>query len=519
MLVVFIPPSILVSSAIARSLSDIILFDGPRTKGLGWVRSVLTKFCPAREALSVSLMLRYRKFPYQEIYDDIEESPERQIQLFENLFDPTNENDSHETFFSTRKLEKNLILARRIFLEVEPVVYKGRFFAPETHFRFDNVYKRDKELATAMLRLVIKEQMGMVDDSYWLARFLKIAEKDHFYEIFKLLLDRQEMTGYAFGNFMDHWSGKEEKRLISGQYLNPHPGLPRDELLMRCALLSFIHQPQLYPECKGLEPGTNLDELRRVALERGDRQSISILFYYEYLDQHDDSRVSEMLKYVKLAGLSPETTECFVRWALYERKIGLADWPFEHLILQLSQNSRQVPKEDRLSKWLRRYVSMYEDVRVTGLDNLYDRPIKISINMRFTEPIEMDGRVVTRAAKYFILNAQAILDTYRSDQQALKVILAEDSRKIVMGTLYALAEGQHLDFTNTVLEMQEDKKGWAWFEHFAGDDDYRYEVNVALHYLNPDEIYEYVHKAEMKRCIQDEQVKETIRGISRLSVN
>ena len=67
----------------------------------GWTGSspFLETFHPVEDAYYVSIILQYRKFPYQRIYELIEESPERQIQLFNNLFSTTNENDCHETFF------------------------------------------------------------------------------------------------------------------------------------------------------------------------------------------------------------------------------------------------------------------------------------------------------------------------------------------------------------------------------------------------------------------------------------
>ena len=55
------------------------------------------------------------------------------------------------------------MLATRIF-EKRPVVYKGRFFVRGLDFGFDRVYNMNKELAMAMLRLCIMEQMGMISN-------------------------------------------------------------------------------------------------------------------------------------------------------------------------------------------------------------------------------------------------------------------------------------------------------------------------------------------------------------------
>ena len=309
----------------------------------------------------------------------------------------------------------------------------------------------------AMLRLRIKEQMGMVNSLDWLKDFLKVAGEGHVQEIFKLLLDRHEMTPEVLGAFKIHRKVPKRDSLI-GHYLYPGLVLSREELLMRCALLGSVEHPAIYTECKGLEPHNNLDELREIALERGDRQSISILFYWK--DKHQDGlEASEMLEYVRLGELSPVTTNWFITWAL-RRGTELNDWPLEHL----PRDHQQVPKEDRLSEWLRSGDLIYENVGTINITDLYEQSAKIWINMGLTEPVEMKGgRVTTRAAEYCILNAQAILDTYRGDRQALEKISDEDYRKIKIGILYALAEGRHLDFSNTEAEMRKSGGEWFWF--------------------------------------------------------
>ena len=137
---------------------------------------------------------------------------------------------------------------------------------------------------------------------------------------------------------------------------------------------------------------------------------------------------------------------------------------------------------------------------------------------RFTEPVEMkDGRIITRVAEYFILNARALLDTYRNDQQLPEVIPIEDCRKILRGILYALAEGQHLDFSNTELEMP--KGSWDLFERFAAHSNYEYIAKAAMSYLYSIEIYGLVHRASPRQYVQDGQIEGVTGGIAELSVN
>ena len=514
-----ITPNIFVYSSNPRSLVDTILFNTPRTNGLEWVKSVLANFCPVRGAHIASLMLQYRKFPYQEIYERIEEGSERQIQLFENLFSATNENDCHETCFSPRKLQRNHILATKIFLEVKSVVYKGRFFAPGLDFGFDDVYEENKELAMAMLCLVIKEQMGMINDLVWLDRLFRVAEEDHVHEIFKLLCDHHEMTPEVLASFMKHWNETKRKSLVS-LYLYPSEALPREERLMRCALLMSSVQPlEIYAKCKELWPHNNWDEFRKIALDHKDRQSISTLYYWNF--QYLRNRDSRILEYVKLGRLSPLTTKRFIEWVsdTMGARFDFGDWPLEHLLLRLPLASLQVSEEDCLSAWLCSDALMYENVNSVSLDKIYDTDSKVSINMRLTEPVKMKGdRVVTRAAEYFILNAQAILDIYQSDQQALEVSI-ENSRKILAGVLYALAEGRHLDFSSTVLEMPEGNERWIWLEYFAEYDNYEYAAVTAMRYLKSGEIYEYVHRAPLKQRLEAELAKEITEDIAGLSVN
>ena len=370
----------------------------------------------------------------------------------------------------------------------------------------------------AMLRLVIKEQMGRLDDSWRFARFLEIAEMDHAHEIFKLLLDHHEMTPEILSSFMKHWVWAYRKNLID-LYLYPEPTLPREERLMRYALLRSVERPYTYAECKRLEPQNNLAKLRGIATRRRDRQSLSILFYCESENQAN-LKVSEMLSYVKSGGLSPATTRYFIDWAV-RNGVELGDWPLEHL----PRNSRRLPKEDRLSAWLCSGALEYKNVDMASFDDLYDRSGDMLINMRFTEPVKTkDGRVITRAAEYFILNAQVILDTYRGDQQqASKAIPIKDCRRILVGILYALAEGQHLDLSNTVLEMREGDETWACFENIAECSDYKNAARNALSYLKSDEIYGHVHRALPRQLGRDEKVvevsEEMVKGIGQLSIN
>ena len=450
------------------------------------------------------------------------ESSERQIQLFNDLFNPANENSSHETFFSLRKLQRNHILAAKIFLEVEPVVYTGRFFSSKLDFKLYDIYAKNKELAMTMLRFSIVEQMGMVDDLTWFGRFLEVADKDHVRKIFKLLLDRHEMTPEIFGIFMGYCKRREQENLISN-YFYPSLTLPSDELFMRCALLkSSAWTSVSYAECKGLEMWTKLDKLRDIAIRRGDRQSISTLFHWKHFYRGAVGlKASEMLEYVKLGRLSPVTTKYFISCALSEN-VELGDWPLEHLQNHPPPISRQVPREVRLSRWLCSGDLAYEDVNTIRLYNLYDQFTGISINMRFTKPVEMkNGRAVTRAAEYCVLNARAILDAYRTDQQARK-ISGGDCRKIFMGTIYALAEGQHLDFTNTELEMEEGDEEWGWVKDVIRPDGYQSATWEVLEYLTSVEIYELVHRAGVKQCALDGQFNEVTKmtgRIAELSVN
>ena len=127
----------------------------------------------------------------------------------------------------------------------------------------------------------------------------------------------------------------------------------------------------------------------------------------------------------------------------------------------------------------------------------------MSINIKLTEPVKMKGdRIVTRAAEYYILNAQAILDTHRVEQQALKKISFRKGLKIVVGILYALAKGRHLDFSNTALEMREGDKKWGWFKSAT-----RYDSasRWALKFLSSVEIYGYVHRTSPQQCTKGGQ--------------
>ena len=486
---------------------------------MDWIRSFLASFHPVRDAYYVSVILQYRKFPYQKIYEEIVESPERQIQLFDDLFNPTNENNSHETFFSLRKLQKNLILAAKIFLEAEPVVYKGRFFSLKLDFTLYDIYEKNKELAMTMLRFGIAEQMGMVDDLAWFGRFLKVADKDHMHELFKLLLDRREMTPEIFGIFMGYCKWREQENLISNFFYSSST-LPSDELLMRCALLkSSLYALVSYVECKGLRMQSKLDELRDTAISRGDRQSISTLFYWKCYTRRDfDLKASEMLEYIELGRLSPVTTRYFINNAFYEGA-GLDDWPFEHLQSHPPPISRQMSREDRLSKWLCSGDLTYKDVDAISPYDLYDTNAKVTINMRFTKPVEMEnGRTVIRAAEYCVLNARAMLDAHRTDQQA-REISGGDRRKIFVGILYALAEGQHLDFTNTELEMPESGDGWYWVKDVIRPDGYKNAAWEVLEYLTSVEVYGLVHRASPRQGVQDGRVKRVVDGIKGLFVN
>ena len=128
--------------------------------------------------------------------------------------------------------------------------------------------------------------------------------------------------------------------------------------------------------------------------------------------------------------------------------------------------------------------------------------------MNFKESMKMkDDQVVIRAAAYSIWNARTILDTYRNDQQPRRKIPIKDCQKILAGILYALAEGQHLDFSNTVLEMREEGKVWVWFESFTVRWGHSYLAKVTREYLESDEIYRCVHRVSPQQSVQGEQAK------------
>ena len=138
--------------------------------------------------------------------------------------------------------------------------------------------------------------------------------------------------------------------------------------------------------------------------------------------------------------------------------------------------------------------------------------------MKLIKPVKMEnGQIVTRGADYFILDARAVLDTYRGDQQTRRKISIKGYRKILAGILHALAEGRHLDFSNTGLGMPEGGDGWCWVKNFTGFNYKKTEWEV-LGYLTPVEIYELVHRASPQQCDPDGQVDEVAKRIASLSV-
>jgi hypothetical protein len=493
------------------------LFKLPRDNGLDRVKFLLANFSPRvpSEVKEMLDMLKFPGFPYQKIYEKIIESGERQIELFDCLFSAADNDNLHEIFFSLSKLQKNLILAAKIFLEgvaldkdrpdVKSVVYHGNFFDPLFRFNFKSVYKKNDKLAMAMIRFAITEQMDRVTNLVWLDDFLKFAKRDHVLEIFQLILDHHEMTPEIFGGFMKRPLRVRGWKLIR-RHLYPDPHLPREELLMRCALLmSDVQQPKVLGGCEGFEPQNNMDILREIAMKRKDRQSLSILFYWK-LYHWKIGTESEMFEYMELGKLAPLTTVNFVRGALSNGN-NLDDWPLEHLHSNSEQMSKRVPLETRLSRWMCSDALTFEDAGPIRLVDLYTQPEVISINLELTEPVFMEGdRSSIRAADIFILNARTALDAHRSDQQPQKAIPEKDRTIILLGALYALAEGQHLDFSNTEAEMQKDGNRWIWFQQQKFD--HEDVTEKVLKYLDSAEIYNFIHRIPLEQCIRDEQVDE-----------
>jgi hypothetical protein len=266
-----------------------------------------------------------------------------------------------------------------------------------------------------------------------------------------------------------------------------------------------------------------MDELREIAISRGDRQSLSILFYQKDQIEWKNLNVFEMLEYVKLGNLAPATTRNFTRSMTFNFA-QLDGWPLAHLQYWYKLILRGVPKEDRLSTWLCSGVLAYEDSSPISFDRLYDENARLSVSLRLTEPRPMkSGQPGTRAADAFILNARVALAAHRSDRHLLKSFSGEDCQKIVWGILYALVEGEHLDFSNTEAEMwnSDGRPVWTWFDHAAqrlGSRHYETIVTPTLHLLDPAEIYSYVHKISPGQNPQGGQVKNIIEGLTTLSI-
>jgi hypothetical protein len=518
-----------------KLLLEEILFRIPRDIGMDWIESFLANFDPIQDAPDVEMFLRHHKPLYKKIYEKIKEAPERQVGLFNTLFDDKRI-DLHGIFFSFEKLLRNLDLVENIFpgsvapgeskSEVKPTVYHGEIFAQLKRFEFENVYKKNPNLAMAMIRFIVKEQMSMMKNTVWFNLFLRSATTEHVCEVFQLLLEHHEMTPEIIEKFMDNKRHAKVFNLLD-KYIPPELNLPRGELLMRCALLSLRQfdvppelgiSPTFAERCRSFSPEDNMDELRDIAISSGDRQSLSILFYLKSTHQRDTVSTSEMLEYVLKGKLSPSVTCDFIVYAI-EKGMNLDGWPLKHLPLE------KQPRETRLLMWQRGGgVSYSEPNYVIDFNKEPHRSLRgrvpgyLPIRLKLTEPIKTsDGRLITRAADAFIFNAKAVLDKYRSGDKVRKTISKPDYRGIIFGVLYALAEGQCLDFSNTEAEMLEGSCKWTWFDVHLSlcGDSYGHIIGWSTDYLGSAEIYNYVHKASSN----DEQVEGIIDDIAALSIN
>jgi hypothetical protein len=498
-------------------------FNFIREHGLDYVTSILTNFSPTLDAAVIFELLKCKHVPYQEIYDGIKMSLRQQSKLFKSLFD-TGGSAEHQTFFSLAKVQNNHKLAEKIFLkgialdeskpEVKSIVYHENFFGQRFSFSFEGMYAKNERLAMAMIRFVISEQMAMVDQKYWLRGFVSIAKEAHAKEIFQLLLDKKEMTPDMIATFIC-WGKNLDVEGLFANYTSPKLRLTRNELLIRCALLPDINPPVNLVTCSGFQARMNIDELQRVALELGDRQSLSSLFYQKCRYQSDSVTVSEMLEYLQLGRLSPATTECFTDLRVFKESEH-SDWPVTHLPF------KEPSKEQRLTKWLLNHVS-YMGFPPVPSESLYRSAgnylaMVVSVNLQLTMPKRLDdGRITTRAADIFIRNAQATLDANRGDQQLRKALLVEEEAVVLLGTLYALADREHLDFSNTVAEALVGDTKWEWFDSVLDNSNFGYTsvIRAAWLGLGSVEIYNYVHRASSS----DEQVDKIAAGVKALSIS
>jgi hypothetical protein len=523
LLVAFVPLNVFAIVADFGISYEKASFNFIREHGLNYVTSILTDFSPTLDAAVMFELLKCQQVPYQEIYDGIRMSAIQQSELFKSLFD-VGGSAEHQTFFSLAKIRNNPELAEEIFLkgialdksnpEVKSTVYRGNFFGQGSSFSFEDVYAENEELAMAMIRFVISEQMAMVDRKYWLRGFVSIAKEAHAKEIFQLLLDKKEMTPDMIATFFC-WGRNLDATSLIASYTSTELRLTHEEHLIRCALLPNLNPPVNLATCSEFQAPTHIDELQRIALKLGDRQSLSSLFYHKCLYQSDSVTVSEMLKYLQLGKLSPATTDCFTNLRVF-KKSEHSDWPVTHLHFE------ELPKEQRLTKWLLDSVSYMRSPPVKA-GSLYSGAVnyltmELLVNLQLIVPKRLDdGRITTRAADIFIRNAQATLDANRDNQQSRKALLIGEEAVILLGTLYALADRQHLDFSNTVVEALVGDTKWDWFDSVLDDSKFgdMCVAHAAWVGLGSAEIYNYVHRASSS----DEQVDKIAAGVEAPSIS
>jgi hypothetical protein len=258
-----------------------------------------------------------------------------------------------------------------------------------------------------------------------------------------------------------------------------------------------------------------MGKLRAIAIDSGNRQLLSILFHQKCIHQQDAVTSSEMLEYVLKGELSPLETSGFVSYAI-RNKMDLGNWPLTHL------PDKYQPKEDRLSMWLcGGGVSYPEPKYSVAPGELYgefptDKGGPLSIYLKLTVPMEMpDGQLITRAADAFISNAQLALNKYRGDAK-VRTITEADYKIIMMGTLCALMEGEHLDFSNTEAEVLKGEQAWTWLDwnYVLYNYDFYQPMHSTRQYFTSAEIYNYVHSASSN----DEQIEKIIGDVAALSI-
>jgi hypothetical protein len=510
-----------------KLLLEEILFRIPRDIGMDWIESFLANFDPNQDTPDVEMFLRHRRFPYKKIYEMIEEAPERQVGLFNTLFDDKRI-DLHGIFFSFEKLLRNLDLAENIFPEsvalekfkpnTKPIIYHGGLPVRALRRQVSSVYRKNPNIVMAMISFIVKKHMGTIEGPRWLDSFMLFITVDHARELFQLLLDHHEMTPEMVEKFVNRRMASYMYHLLD-KYIPSDLNMSREELLLRCALLpKQLHGilSDFEERCKNYQPKDNMSDLRAIVLSSGTRQSLSILFSQSCAHHWDTVTAHEMLGYVLEGELSPSVTGEFVAYAI-EKGMNLDEWPLEHLPLE------KQPGETRLLMWLcKDGVSYLKPEHTVDSSELYSYSLErnkglLSIHLKLTEPIKtLDDRLITRAADFFIFNAQAALSKYQSSDRVWGTISNEDYPIIMMGTLYALMEGKHLDFSNTKAEMLEGEHTWTWFDESHHHTDYSIHPNVILveNYLRSAEIYNYVHKASPN----DEQFKGIIDDIAALSI-